>query len=88
MRSAATTVNWSGRAVSVEAAHVRWWAAHGPDEVAYALALGSLHHELFDRGAIGLTPDHTVAVSGQFIGRSPAPDSSVRSHRTPSSLWW
>jgi predicted restriction endonuclease len=32
-----------------EAAHGRWWAAHGPDEVTNALALCSLHHELFHR---------------------------------------
>jgi len=66
-------------AVGIEAAHIRWWAAHGPDEVANALALCSLHHKLFDRGAIGLTPAHSVAVSSHFIGRSPAADSLVLS---------
>ena len=41
-------------AVGLEAAHIRWWAADGPDEVDNAVALCSLHHKLLDRGAIGL----------------------------------
>ncbi|MHB1445630.1 MAG: HNH endonuclease [Acidimicrobiales bacterium] len=36
-------------AVAIDAAHVRWWAAAGPDDVANGLALCSLHHKLFDR---------------------------------------
>jgi hypothetical protein len=66
-------------AVAIEADHVGWGAAYGPDEVANALALCSLHHKLFDQGAIGMTPDHTVAVSSHFIERSPAADSLVQS---------
>jgi putative restriction endonuclease len=57
-------------AVGLDAAHVRWWAADGPDELANGVALCSLHHKLLDRGAIGFTTDHTVAVSTHFIGRS------------------
>jgi putative restriction endonuclease len=57
-------------AVGIEAAHIRWWAADGPDVVENGVALCSLHHKLLDRGAIGLTPAHMVAVSSHFIGRS------------------
>ena len=64
-------------AVGIEAAHVRWWAANGPDELANGVALCSLHHKLFDRGAIGLTADHKVTVSSRFIGRSPAAEQLV-----------
>lgn len=64
-------------AVGIDAAHVRWWAAEGPDEVANGLALCSLHHKLFDRGAIGLSPDHRIAVSRHFIGRSQLAESLV-----------
>jgi putative restriction endonuclease len=64
-------------AVGLEAAHVRWWAADGPDQLSNALALCSLHHKLFDRGAIGLTSEHKVAVSSHFIGRSAAAESGV-----------
>jgi putative restriction endonuclease len=65
--------------VGIDAAHVRWWAAAGPDEVANGIALCSLHHKLFDRGAIGLTADHGVAVSSHFLGRSPAAEALVLS---------
>jgi putative restriction endonuclease len=62
----------SREAVGIDAAHVRWWAADGPDDVANGVALCSLHHKLLDRGAIGLTPDHKVAVSAHFVARSDA----------------
>jgi putative restriction endonuclease len=88
--------------VGIDAAHVRWWAAQGPDEVANGLALCSLHHKLLDRGAIGITVDYTVAVSSHFIGRSPAADAVVLSlvgsplldpqiglpHPDPAHLQW
>ena len=66
--------------VGIEAAHIRWWAAEGPDEVANALALCSLHHKLLDRGVIGIKADYTVNVSQHFIGRSPAADTLVLAH--------
>ena len=63
--------------VGIEAAHVRWWAAGGPDEIDNAVALCSLHHKLLDRGVIGITPDQTVAVSEHFIGHGAVADSLV-----------
>jgi putative restriction endonuclease len=63
---------WDARlgalAVGLEAAHVRWFNIGGPDEPANGLCLCSLHHKLFDRGVLGLTPEHTVAVSAHFVG--------------------
>jgi putative restriction endonuclease len=41
--------------VGLEAAHIRWHSAGGPDEIANGLCLCSLHHKLFDRGVITLT---------------------------------
>lgn len=64
-------------AVGIDAAHVRWWAADGPDVVDNAVCLCALHHKLFDRGAIGLTTDHKLTVSSRFIGRSPAAEQLV-----------
>jgi putative restriction endonuclease len=43
--------------VAIEAAHVRWHSQDGPDELANAIALCSLHHALFDCGVLGLSPD-------------------------------
>ncbi|AEW96192.1 MULTISPECIES: phosphorothioated DNA-binding restriction endonuclease [Streptomycetaceae] len=58
-----------GSAVGVEAAHVRWWAFGGPDEVANGLCLCSLHHKLFDKGVLGLTEELRITVSRRFIAR-------------------
>lgn len=55
-----------GTSVGVEAAHVRWFNFGGPDDPDNGLALCSLHHKLFDRGALGLTPEHRIAVSRSF----------------------
>ena len=41
--------------VGVDAAHVMWHQAGGPDEVPNGLALCALHHRLLDRGAFTLT---------------------------------
>lgn len=42
--------------VALEAAHIKLHAAGGPDVVPNGLALCTLHHRTFDRGAIGLDP--------------------------------
>ena len=62
----------SRSAVGLEAAHVRWWAFDGPDDVANGLCLCSLHHKLFDLGVLTVDADHRINVSGHFRGRSPA----------------
>ena len=41
--------------VGLDAAHIRWWAFEGPDELDNALCLCVLHHKLFDR--VGNRPD-------------------------------
>ncbi|MFI7316762.1 phosphorothioated DNA-binding restriction endonuclease [Streptomyces venezuelae] len=58
--------------VGLEAAHVRWWAFGGPDEIDNGLCLCSLHHKLFDRGVLGVGDDHRILVSQRFVGHSPA----------------
>ncbi|MFI6738914.1 phosphorothioated DNA-binding restriction endonuclease [Nonomuraea sp. NPDC050451] len=55
-----------GAAVGLDAAHVRWWAFDGPDDVANGLCLCAIHHKLFDKGVLG----RTIAVSARFVGRS------------------
>jgi putative restriction endonuclease len=56
--------------VALDAAHVRWWAAGGPDILANGICLCSLHHKLFDRGVLGLDSDRTILVSDRFRGSS------------------
>ncbi|MER5999188.1 phosphorothioated DNA-binding restriction endonuclease [Nonomuraea angiospora] len=61
-----------GAAVGLDAAHVRWWAFDGPDNLTNGLCLCAIHHKLFDKGVLGLTIDRTIAVSARFVGRSQA----------------
>lgn len=58
--------------VGLEAAHVRWWAFGGPDDVDNGLCLCSLHHKLFDKGVLGVGTGHRILVSQRFVGHSPA----------------
>jgi putative restriction endonuclease len=55
-----------GAPVGIEAAHVRWFNFGGPDDLDNGLALCTLHHKLFDRGALGLSDGHRVVVSSAF----------------------
>jgi len=64
-------------AVGIDAAHLRWWAFDGPDSVENGLCLCSFHHKLLDRGVLGISPDHQVAVSSHFIGRGRAAEELV-----------
>lgn len=57
------------RLLAVEAAHIKWVQAGGPDEVANGLALCSLHHKALDMGAIGLADDLTLVASTSLHGQ-------------------
>ncbi len=60
--------------IGLEAAHIKWHAYGGPDEVANGLALCGLHHKAFDRGALGMNADegggYRVVVSSEVHGLS------------------
>jgi putative restriction endonuclease len=58
----------SGVTIALEAAHVRWHQAGGPDEVNNGLALCVLHHKMFDKGAWTATAEGVVQVSDQATG--------------------
>lgn len=49
--------------VALEAAHIKWHQAGGPSEEPNGLALCTMHHKLFDRGAFTVTADRRVQVS-------------------------
>lgn len=55
-----------------EAAHVRWHAYDGPDDVANGIALEPTMHKLFDAGAWTLTDDRRILVSSEFTGSEQA----------------
>lgn len=54
--------------VGLEAAHIKWHQAGGPDHEANGLALCSLHHKLLDRGVLTLTAAAQIIVSEQAVG--------------------
>ncbi|WP_372440387.1 phosphorothioated DNA-binding restriction endonuclease [Actinokineospora baliensis] len=58
--------------VGLDAAHIRWFTFDGPDDPDNGLALCSLHHRLFDRGALGLDTDLRITVSSSFTSRTTA----------------
>lgn len=62
--------NIGSAAVGIDAAHVRWFNFDGPDSLDNGLALCSLHHRLFDRGALGLGEDLKVKVSTEYSART------------------
>lgn len=64
--------------VGVEAAHIKWHQAGGPDTEPNGLALCSLHHKLFDRGAFTLFDGGTVRVSERANGETGMEDWLLR----------
>ena len=56
--------------LALDAAHIRWHQALGPSITSNGLALCSLHHKLFDRGAFSLTDGLEVQISQRVNGSS------------------
>ena len=62
------SVRLGNASVGLEAAHIKWHQAGGPDEECNGLALCSLHHSLFDRGAFSLDNERKLIVSENAHG--------------------
>jgi putative restriction endonuclease len=56
--------------LAVEAAHIKWYQAGGPDIVPNGLALCTLHHKMLDRGALTVSLERRVLVSEHAHGTS------------------
>ncbi len=56
--------------LGLEAAHIKWHAAGGPDIVQNGLALCCFHHKVFDLGAIGFDDEGRVMVSQDVHGQT------------------
>ncbi len=54
--------------VALEAAHIKWHQAGGPDQENNGLALCSLHHKLFDRGAFAINKNMQLVVAENTHG--------------------
>lgn len=56
--------------IGLEAAHIKWFQARGPDVVPNGIALCSLHHKVFDLGAFAILPGSYQMVFSQHLNGS------------------
>lgn len=61
-------VRIGSKTICIEAAHIKWHSAGGPDEVSNGIALCTMHHKLFDLGAFTLNKKQRFLVSEKVIG--------------------
>lgn len=57
-----------GVQIALDAAHIQWFQAGGPDSIENGLALCALHHKLFDRGAFTISTSHHIVLSERVHG--------------------
>lgn len=69
--------------VALEAAHIKWHQAGGPSIESNGLALCTMHHKLFDRGAMAVTEDRRVVVSHLVNGSTGLDEWLMRFDRQP-----
>jgi putative restriction endonuclease len=70
-----------GIVVGLDAAHIKWFQAGGPDDDSNGLALCSLHHKLFDLGVYTVQPEgYVVSVSQHLTGSEPARNRMLSYH--------
>jgi putative restriction endonuclease len=65
--------------IALDAAHIRWHQAGGPEDECNGLALCVLHHKVFDLGALTVS-DGVVLVSDQANGTSGFAESLMAFH--------
>jgi len=66
--------------VALDAAHIKWHQAGGPDKEVNGLALCVLHHKTFDLGAFTIQPDLKLMVSDQVHGSTGVQEALLRFH--------
>lgn len=54
--------------IGLEASHIKWHAAGGPNQVVNGLTMCVMHHKLFDRGAFTLSKQWKILVSDDAYG--------------------
>lgn len=72
--------------IALDAAHIKWHTHDGPDEPVNGLALCSLHHKLFDRGAFTLSKARKILVSRDVKGSVGFDDWLMNFHGKPINL--
>jgi len=69
--------------IALDAAHIRWHQAGGPDVESNGLALCVLHHKTFDLGAFTVNRDGVLFVSEQAHGTEGFHETLLRHHGRP-----
>ncbi len=83
-------VQLGNQSVALEAAHIQWHQAGGPDREENGLALCSLHHKLFDRGVFMVASNSKLYVAESAHGSRGFDDWLMKFHdreiRSPINL--
>jgi putative restriction endonuclease len=78
--------------IALDAAHIRWHQAGGPDEESNGLALCVLHHKTFDLGAFTVNHDGVLLVSDKAHGTAGFEETLMSRHgkgiRPPQRQEW
>ncbi len=73
-------VRLGSQSIALEAAHIKWHQAGGPDDETNGMALCVLHHKVFDLGAFTLDSELTILVSEKANGSQQFEESLLRFH--------
>ncbi len=71
------------KSLALDAAHIKWHAAGGPDIVPNGLALCSLHHRVFDKGGLTVDRDLRIRISERVMGTVGRQDALLRFNLKP-----
>ena len=71
------------RTLALDAAHIRWHRADGPDEVRNGMALCVMHHKLFDQGVFTVAPGDFTVIVARSVGGSGSREWLGRFDRRP-----
>jgi putative restriction endonuclease len=69
--------------LGLDAAHIKWHQAGGPDVESNGLALCVLHHKSFDLGAFTVSAELSVLVSEEVHGSTGLQETLLRHHAQP-----
>lgn len=73
-------VRLGSQSIALEAAHVKWHQAGGPEVETNGVALCVLHHRIFDLGAFTLNPQLVILVSDKVNGSTGLDETLLRFH--------
>lgn len=73
-------VRLGSQSIALEAAHIKWHQAGGPDEETNGLALCVMHHRVFDLGAFTVSPQMSILISEKANGTTGFDETLLQFH--------